>query len=78
MLEARMLAGEATEVLQLIKMAVEGQMGHTRQSRQKRNVLGDIISSITGLATQDSISQQQAYDKELRRKMEELVRTQQA
>jgi len=75
MLEARMLAGEATEVLQLIKMAVEGQMG---QSRQKRNVLGDIISSITGLATQDSISQQQAYDKELRRKMEELVRTQQA
>jgi ElaB/YqjD/DUF883 family membrane-anchored ribosome-binding protein len=78
MLEARMLAGEAMEVLRITKLAVEEQQDHARNARQKRNVLGDIISSITGLATQDSISQQQAYDMELRRKMEELVRTQQA
>jgi hypothetical protein len=76
MLEARMLAGEAMEVLRITKMAVEEKQGQGKRIRQKRNVLGDIISSITGLATQDSIAQQQAYDKELRRKMEELVRTQ--
>jgi len=76
MLEAKMLAGEAKDILRMIKTVVEtdGQRGGRRD---KRNVLGDIISSLTGLATQDTIMQQQAYDKELRRKMEELVRTQQ-
>jgi len=76
MLEAKMLAGEAKDILRMIKTAVETE-GQSRGRRDKRNVLGDIISSLTGLATQDSIMQQQAYDKELRRKMEELVRTQQ-
>jgi hypothetical protein len=76
MLEARMMAGAALEVLQLVqKEVLREQTAGT--SRVKRNILGTIISSLTGLATQESIEQQQTYDKELRRKMEELVRTQQ-
>jgi hypothetical protein len=71
MLEARMLAGEATEVLGLVQKAVK-QEGSPGGHRFKRNILGDIISSLTGLA------QQETYDKELRRKMEDLIRTQQA
>ena len=75
MLEARMMAGEAMEVLQLVQKEVLREQTWT--NRVKRNILGSIISSLTGLATQESIEQQRTYDKELRRKMEELVRTQQ-
>jgi hypothetical protein len=76
MLKARMMAGEAMEVLQLVQEEViNGQ--EAGESRVKRNIMGSIISSLTGLATQESIEQQQTYGKELRRKMEELVRTQQ-
>jgi len=76
MLEARMMAGEAMEVLQLVQKEVHREQT-AGTSRVKRNILGTIISSLTGLATQESIEQQQTYDKELRRKMEDLVRTQQ-
>jgi hypothetical protein len=75
MLEARMMAGEAMEVLQLVQKEVLREQ--TGTNRVKRNILGSIISSLTGLARQESIEQQRTYDKELRRKMEELVRTQQ-
>jgi hypothetical protein len=75
MLEARMMAGEAMEVLQLVQKEVLREQIWT--NRVKRNILGSIISSLTGLATQEAIEQQRTYDKELRRKMEELVRTQQ-
>jgi len=76
MLEARMMAGEAMEVLQLVQKEVYREQT-AGTSRVKRNILGTIISSLTGLATQESIEHQQTYDKELRGKMEELVRTQQ-
>ena len=75
-LEARALASEATDVLKLVRVAVRKEE-QSRASRHKRNILGDILSSLTGLATQDSLKQQQTYDRELRRKMEALVREQQ-
>jgi hypothetical protein len=76
MLEARLLAGEATEVLRLVQLAVDTE-AWVEGGRKKRNVLVNMISSLTGLATQGSITQQQTYDRELRRKIEDLVRTQQ-
>jgi len=73
---ARTVAGEALEMLKAIQQAAGSNNTADGRIRRKRNILGDIISSITGLATIDTVHKQEQHDRDLRSRIESIMNMQ--
>ena len=73
---ARTVAGEALEMLKAIQQAAGSSNTTDARLRRKRNILGDIISSITGLATIDTVHKQEQHDRDLRSRIESIMNLQ--
>lgn len=77
-MEGKREASRALGIFQLLEnLVTKEEIVQQQGRRMKRNILGDIISSITGLATTETITRQIRYDKDLRTRIEKLMRAQQ-